>query len=84
MLNINKVLSSTDSYKQAFEKGLTGILENRTAGTFILACANIFQHPELFKKIKTFSVKHIFISKSITRNAVVRTSSPMMLPMTYR
>ena len=46
MLPIDKVLSSTNSYKHAFEEGLTKILQNQTAGVFILACANIFQHPE--------------------------------------
>ena len=52
MLSITQVLSSTDRYKQAFAEGLTDILQARTAGTFILACANIFQHPELLEKNK--------------------------------
>jgi len=50
MLSITQVLSSTEHYTQAFEEGLIGILQSRTAGTFILACANIFQHPELLQK----------------------------------
>lgn len=47
MSSITQVLSSTVQYKQAFAEGLAGILQTRTAGTFILACANIFQHPEM-------------------------------------
>lgn len=47
MLEINQLLSCSESYKQAFVEGLIDILNNKTAGTFILACANIFQHPEL-------------------------------------
>ena len=50
MLSISQVLSSSTLYKQAFEQGISTILQNRTAGTFILACANIFQHPEMFDK----------------------------------
>ena len=50
MLSTDQVLSSTRHYKQAFEEGLTDILLSRTAGTFILACANIIQHPELLEK----------------------------------
>lgn len=50
MLSITQVFSSTELYKQSFEDGLTGILQTRTAGTFILACANIFQHPQFLLK----------------------------------
>lgn len=60
MLGIDTILSSTHSYKQAFAEGLTRIQHNQTAGTFILACANIFQHPELVEKNKTL------LSKSYT------------------
>lgn len=52
MLSITQALSSTNHYQQAFEEGLTAILQEKTAGTFILACANIFQHPELMEKNK--------------------------------
>ena len=50
MTDIHHLLSSADNYKNAFEEGLISILKNKTAGTFILACANLFQHPELLKK----------------------------------
>ena len=53
MLSIEEVLSSAELYKNAFEEGLIDCLNNRTAGTFILACANIYQHPELLKKHNT-------------------------------
>lgn len=53
MPDINHVLSSSDYYKHAFEEGLTRILQHKTAGTFILACANLFQHPEFLKNNKT-------------------------------
>ncbi len=52
MLNIEQVLSSTEHYKQAFEDGLINILQYKTSGTFILACANILQYPEFFNKNK--------------------------------
>jgi len=45
MPDINIILSSSGQYKQAFEEGLTRVLQHNTAGTFILACANLFQHP---------------------------------------
>ena len=50
MPDINPILSSSAQYKQAFEEGLTRILQHKTAGTFILACANLFQHPWLLDK----------------------------------
>ena len=53
MPDINTILSSSDHYKQAFEEGLTRILQHQTAGTFILACANFFQHPEFLQNNKT-------------------------------
>lgn len=49
MPDINQVLFSSTHYKQAFEEGLSRILQHKTAGTFILACANLFQHPEFLK-----------------------------------
>ena len=52
MPDLETILSSPDFYKQAFEQGLVNIIKNQTAGTFILACANIFQQPELLKKNK--------------------------------
>ncbi len=52
MLKIERILTSTKAYQQAFEEGLLKILNNKTSGTFILVCANIFQHHELLKKYK--------------------------------
>jgi ATP adenylyltransferase/5',5'''-P-1,P-4-tetraphosphate phosphorylase II len=52
MPDIKHVLSSPGLYKQAFEDGLTRILQHKTAGTFILACANIFQHPKFLENNK--------------------------------
>lgn len=52
MPDINHVLSSSEHYRQAFEEGLTQILQHKTAGTFILACANLFQHPEFLENNK--------------------------------
>lgn len=52
MPDINRVLSSSSQYKQAFEEGLRKILQQKTAGTFILACANLFQHPEFLRHNK--------------------------------
>ena len=49
MPDIIPILSSSCHYKQAFEEGLTRILQYKTAGTFILACANLFQHPDILK-----------------------------------
>lgn len=57
MLSIEQVLSSTENYQQAFSNGLTDILQSRTAGTFILACANIFQYPELLEENKNLLVE---------------------------
>ncbi|MDH5182031.1 MAG: hypothetical protein OEY07_20400 [Gammaproteobacteria bacterium] len=54
MPDIHHVLSSSADYKQAFEAGLTQILQHKTAGTFILACANLFQHPELLQQNQSF------------------------------
>lgn len=53
MPDINPILVSSGHYKQAFEEGLTRILEYKTAGTFILACANLFQHPDFLNNNKT-------------------------------
>ena len=50
MINIEQVFSSSDHYRQAFEKGLVDIIHHQTAGTFILGCANTFQHAELLEK----------------------------------
>ena len=52
MPDINPILSSSSQYKQAFEEGLIRILQHKTAGTFILACSNLFQHPEFLQKNK--------------------------------
>lgn len=52
MSDINLILSSSNHYRQAFEVGLIQILQYKTAGTFILACANFFQHPQLLKSNK--------------------------------
>jgi hypothetical protein len=53
MPDFKPILSSSGHYKQAFEEGLTRILQHKTAGTFILACANLFQHPEFLKNNHT-------------------------------
>ncbi len=64
MLSISEALSSSEHYKSAFETGLSRILQNRTAGTFILACANIFQHPDLLdKNIKLLEEVYSYINE---------------------
>ena len=52
MPDINPILFSSGHYKQAFEEGLSRILKHKTAGTFILACANLFQHPDFLNNNK--------------------------------
>jgi ATP adenylyltransferase/5',5'''-P-1,P-4-tetraphosphate phosphorylase II len=53
MPDINHVLSSSKHYRQAFEDGLSRILQYKTAGTFILGCANLYQHPDFLKNNQT-------------------------------
>lgn len=60
MPDVNQVFSSAHHYQQAFAEGLTHILEHKTAGTFILSCANLFQHPALMKNNKAH-LREIFI-----------------------
>lgn len=52
MPDIKPILTSSSHFKQAFEEGLIHILQYKTAGTFILACANLFQHTEILHKNK--------------------------------
>ncbi|MDH5446498.1 MAG: DUF4922 domain-containing protein [Gammaproteobacteria bacterium] len=47
MFDIKQVFSSSTLYTQAFEESLINILSYKTANTFILACANFIQHPEM-------------------------------------
>lgn len=53
MSDISKTFSSPQGYMQSFEKGIIDILQTKTAGTFILACANIFQHSEFQERSKS-------------------------------
>lgn len=53
MSDLAQILSSEQQYEQAFEEGLIRILKQRTAGTFILACANLFSHPKSLARHQT-------------------------------
>lgn len=45
------IFSSQHDFKQAFERGLYGLLEQSDLGCFILVCANAFGDPQLHEKM---------------------------------